>query len=97
MKKYQKKLNYWKELRKRLYYELDIFGLINSGRYASLMSRIALKKYQKQLIPSFKNYNLNMKKWNRTEKLKKRALKKETLELDDFNPESNMVDNMILY
>ena len=61
------------------------------------MSRIALKKYQKQLIPSFKNYNLNLKKWNRTEKLKKRALKQDTLELEDFDPEHNPVDNMILY
>ena len=51
-----------RELRQRLNFELDIVELIKSARYSRVLSKIKIKKIQRALISSFKNYNMNSEK-----------------------------------
>ena len=85
------------ELRQRLNYELDIVELIRSTRYSRVLSKIKLKKIQRSLIGSFKNYNMNSEKPFRVEKLRAKVAKKYDLDFSDLSPESDLIDRMILY
>ena len=60
--KISKQLQLMHEMRQRLNFELDIVELIKSARYSRVLSKIKLKKIQRTLISSFKNYNMNEEK-----------------------------------
>lgn len=51
------------------------------------------------MIPSFKNYTLNKTKVERVKKLREKRLKTYPIDLllNQFNPEENVADNLILY
>ena len=85
------------ELRKRLNNELDIIQLIKSARYSRVLSKIKLKKLQRILIGSFKNYVINYNKPYRAERVKAKLLKKSKLDFSNFDPASDLIDQMILY
>ena len=80
------KVKLTKELRSRLNYEIDLVELIKSARYSRVLSKIKLKKLQRSLIGSFKNYNMNTNKPFRVEKLKAKMFKKHNLDFSEFDP-----------
>ena len=59
-----------------------------------MLSKINLKKLQRALIGSFKNYNLSNKKPFRAEKLiaKVNPNKKYELDFRNFDPETDLID-----
>ena len=63
------------------------------------MSQIVLHRFQRSLIPSFTNYNLNPKKHKLADKLqmKRYTTYPTDLVLSRFDPARNVADNMILY
>ena len=71
-------------MRQRLNFELDIVELIKSARYSRVLSKIKLKKIQRSLISSFKNYNMNTEKPFRAQQLRAKAAKKYELDFSDF-------------
>jgi len=63
------------------------------------VSQIVLHRFQRSLIPSFTNYNLNPKKHKLADKLqmKRYTTYPTDLVLSRFDPARNVADNMILY
>ena len=76
MRKRAKELALRGELIKRLNLEIDLVEIVRRARLTKLVTKIALSKFQRSLIPSFRNYNLNKKDLNRCEKMQKQTLKK---------------------
>ena len=85
------------ELRARLNLELDVVQLIKSSRYSHVLSKIKLRKTQRALINSFKNYVINAKKPFRAAWLKANELEHTDLDFSCFDPEKNRIDQMILF
>ena len=77
--------------------ECDIFELIKSARYSQVLSKIKLNKTQRSLISQFKNYNMNIEKPFRVDKIKAKASETHDLDFFEFDPKSDLIDHMILY
>ena len=87
------------ELLSRLNLEIDLVEIVRRARLTKFISQITLSKFQRSLIPSFKNYNLNSEDTFRVEKLQTQTVRTYPVDLylKDFQPETNVADNMILY
>lgn len=73
--------------------------LVRNQRIGKYLSQISLHKFQRSLIPSFKNYILNKKHSKRAMKLRVKTLKTYPVDLlaKDLDAANNVPDNMILY
>ena len=72
-RKMKVKLDIMAEMRNRLNLELDIIQLIKSARYSRVVTKLKIKKLQRTLIGSFKNYIMNANKPFRADRLLEKA------------------------
>ena len=63
-----------------------LLQLIKSARYSRVLSKIQLKKIQRTLIGSFKNYIINANKPYRVDNLISVAGQKPELDFSNFDP-----------